>query len=97
MNVSMSISICLGVTSGIHRFRESSYLLSELRKMVWFIVCNGTFNNISVISWRPVVVVEKAGVPGENRRPVANYCRLQLKGQFVRNTHTDIHGKKVQI
>jgi hypothetical protein len=34
--------------SGIHRFRESSYLLSELRKMVWFIVCNGTFNNISV-------------------------------------------------
>jgi hypothetical protein len=26
------------------------YLLNELRKMVWFIVCNGTFSNISVIS-----------------------------------------------
>jgi hypothetical protein len=30
----MNISICLGVISGIHRFRESSYLLRELRKMV---------------------------------------------------------------
>jgi len=34
-----------------------------------FVVCclmifNATFNNISAISWRPVLVVEKAGVPG---------------------------------
>ena len=27
---------------------------------------NATFSNISVISWRPVLVVEEAGVPGEN-------------------------------
>jgi hypothetical protein len=27
---------------------------------------NATFNNISAISWRPVLVVEEAGVPGEN-------------------------------
>jgi hypothetical protein len=27
---------------------------------------NDTFNNISAISWRPVLVVEEAGVPGEN-------------------------------
>jgi len=26
---------------------------------------NATFNNISAISWRPVFVVEEAGVPGE--------------------------------
>jgi len=25
--------------------------------------------NISAISWRPVLVVEEAGVPGENHRP----------------------------
>jgi hypothetical protein len=31
-----------------------------------------TFNNISVISWRSVLFVEKTGVPGENHRPVAN-------------------------
>jgi hypothetical protein len=28
--------------------------------------------NISVISWRPVLVVEEAGVPGENHRPWAS-------------------------
>jgi len=27
---------------------------------------NATFSNISTISWRPVLVVEEAGVPGEN-------------------------------
>jgi hypothetical protein len=29
-------------------------------------VFNATFSNISAISWRPVLVVEEAGVPGEN-------------------------------
>jgi hypothetical protein len=27
---------------------------------------NATFSNISAISWRPVLVVEEARVPGEN-------------------------------
>jgi hypothetical protein len=27
---------------------------------------NATFSNISAISWRPVLVVEEAEVPGEN-------------------------------
>ena len=29
-------------------------------------------SNISAISWRPVLVVEEAGVPGENHRPWAS-------------------------
>ena len=33
---------------------------------------NANFSNISAISWRPVLVVEEAGVPGENHRPRAN-------------------------
>jgi hypothetical protein len=33
---------------------------------------NATFINISAISWRPVLVVEEAGVPGENHRPWAS-------------------------
>ena len=33
---------------------------------------NATFNNISAISWRPVLVVEEAGVPGETHRPWAS-------------------------
>jgi hypothetical protein len=36
-----------------------------------FIVFNSTFSNISAISWRPVLVVEEAGIPGENHRPWA--------------------------
>jgi len=34
-------------------------------------VFNATFNNISVISWRSVSLVEETGVPGENHRPAA--------------------------
>jgi cell division septal protein FtsQ len=34
----------------------------------WFLVFNATFSNISAISWRPVLVLEEAGVPGENHR-----------------------------
>ena len=30
---------------------------------------NATFSNISAISLRPVLVVEEAGVPGENHQP----------------------------
>jgi hypothetical protein len=36
-------------------------------------VINATFNNISVISWRSVLLVEDTGVTAENHRPVANY------------------------
>jgi hypothetical protein len=32
-------------------------------------VLNATFGNISAISLQPVLVVEEAGIPGENHRP----------------------------
>jgi hypothetical protein len=32
------------------------------------IVFNATFNNISVISWQSVLLVEETRVPGENHR-----------------------------
>jgi hypothetical protein len=32
----------------------------------WFMVFNATFNNISIISWLSVLLVEETGVPGEN-------------------------------
>jgi len=31
---------------------------------------NATFNNISVISWLSVLLVEETGGPGENHQPV---------------------------
>jgi hypothetical protein len=35
------------------------------RKMKRLLVLSATFSNISAISWRSILVVEKAGVPGE--------------------------------
>jgi len=32
----------------------------------WFMAFNATFNNISVISWQSVLLVEETGFPGEN-------------------------------
>jgi hypothetical protein len=48
-----------------YTFLELSYLIFD------FFVFNATFNNISAISWRPVLVVEEAGVPGERN---CSYC-----------------------
>jgi hypothetical protein len=40
---------------------------------VRFMVLNATFNNISVISWRPVLFREETSIPGENHRLVASH------------------------
>ena len=37
------------------------------------LVLNATFNNISVISWRSVLLVEETEVPGENHQPVTSH------------------------
>ena len=36
---------------------------------------NTPFNNISVISWRSVLLVEETGVPEENHRPAASHWK----------------------
>jgi len=38
-----------------------------------FLVFNATFNNISAISWRSVLLVEETRVPGEHHQPVASH------------------------
>jgi hypothetical protein len=45
------------------------YIKSWVRVMVF----KDTFNNISAISWRSVLLVEETGVPAENHRPVASH------------------------
>ena len=45
------------------------YTRARVRVMVF----NATFNNISVISWRSVSLVEETGVPEKNHRPVMDY------------------------
>jgi hypothetical protein len=36
---------------------------------------NATFNNISVISWRRVLLVDETGILRENHRPVASHLQ----------------------
>jgi hypothetical protein len=43
---------------------------------VYLMVCNTTFNNISVTSWRSVLLVEKTGGPGEHHRPVVSHWQI---------------------
>ena len=50
------------------RYNLNIYIEFEIRILVF----NATFSNISDISWRPVLVVEEAEVPGENHRPWAS-------------------------
>jgi hypothetical protein len=52
-----------------------SYCLCKIDK-VRFMVFNATFNNISVISWWSVLLVEETGKPRENHRPAANHGKL---------------------
>jgi hypothetical protein len=41
--------------------------------VVCLMVFNVTFNNITVISWWSVLLVEETGGTGENYRPVASH------------------------
>ena len=38
-------------------------------------VFNATFNNISAISWRSVLLLEETRVPGETHRPAAGHLQ----------------------
>jgi hypothetical protein len=40
-----------------------------------YVVVNATFNNILVMSWRSVLLVEESGVPGENHWPVTSHSQ----------------------
>jgi len=47
-----------------------------------FLCFNATFSNISAISWRPVLVVEEARVPGQNHhhgQATAKLYHLRLR------------------
>ena len=67
-----SLSIPIGF------FSVNSYYDYEIRVLIvdWFygfMVFSAIFRNISVISWRSVLMVEENGVPGENHRPAASH------------------------
>jgi hypothetical protein len=57
-------------------------------------VFNATFNTISVISWRSIVLIEETGVPGENTRPVASH---RLSHNVVSSTPSHERGSNSQL
>jgi hypothetical protein len=58
----------------VYQFFKIYRLFVFLRRILnfEFLVFNATFSNISAISWRPVLVMEEAGISGENHRPWAS-------------------------
>ena len=55
---------------GTDLFEKSFF---TLRNRVRLMVFNATFNNVSVISCRSVLLVEETGGPRENHRPVTSH------------------------
>jgi hypothetical protein len=53
----------------------------------WFMVFNSTFNNISVISWMSVLLVEETRVTGENHVVVSkryiNTIFVKMLSHFI--------------
>ena len=62
--------------------------------LVWFMVFNVTFNNISAM--RSVLLVEETGVPGENQRPVASHWQT-LSHDVVLSTPRHERGSNSQL
>ena len=46
-----------------------------VRVRVRVMVFNATFNNIAVILWRSVLLVEETGVPAENYQPASSHSQ----------------------
>jgi hypothetical protein len=51
----------------------SQIILMHLSFRFRLMVVNATFNNISVILWRSILLVEKNRVPGKNHQPAASH------------------------
>ena len=64
-NLTQSVhdKICIGMHWGVRL--DWRYRAEKFSGLDWFMVFNATFNNILVISWRSVLLVEVTGVPGE--------------------------------
>ena len=59
-------------------------------------VFNTTFNNISVISWRSVLLVEETEVPGENHQHDASHWQT-LSHNVVSSTPRHEQGSNSQL
>ena len=85
--------LLLIITFGIFKFFFARFItklsyFAEKSGLVYGV--NATFNNISVTSWRSVLLVEENGVPGENHRPVASHW--QTSSHNIVSSKTCLNG-----
>jgi hypothetical protein len=74
-----------------------SFLLRFAGFVLFGVWCfNLTFNNISVISWRLVLLLEETRVPGKNHWPVASHWQT-LSHNVVSSTPGDKQGSNSQL
>ena len=50
---------------------------------MWFMVFNATFNNISVILWQSVLLMEETRVPEENHRLATSHWQTVIKKNTI--------------
>jgi len=74
--VAESICLLLDVLGYIQYYYQRVWLVMYIECIMlvgWFMVFNTNFNNILVISWRSLLLMEESGVPEENHQPVASH------------------------
>jgi hypothetical protein len=52
-------------------------------------VFNAIFNNISVILWQSVLLMEETGVPRENHRPAASHSQTLSQNVISSTPHQE--------
>ena len=67
---------CFSLTNSLLHLYIWGYICLLLVCRVRVIVFNATFNNISAISRRSILLVRETGEPGENHRPAASYWQI---------------------
>jgi hypothetical protein len=81
--------------SYILTYNKYKVLSEYIVGLVIFMVFIATFNNISALSWRSVLLMKETGIPGENQRPVASHGQtlntVSKSIYFLINVHISIY------
>ena len=65
---------CMGIKANLHmKYMEHHVHQQRWFGLLWFMVFNATFKNMSVISPWSVLLAEETRVPGDNHRPLASH------------------------